>query len=80
MEFLYIAQNISKNIDKNISKNVSRKYSQILHDNTKHSATNALKTTLKEAIQLKTWATGHLIRNKIVDKVRKVSRTPALNF
>ena len=49
-------------------------------DNAKHSATKALKTTLKEAIQLKTWTTGHLIRNKIVDNVTKVSRAPALNF
>ena len=45
------ARNMSKNIGKNISKNLSGKHSQNVFDLTKQSATDALKTASKWAIQ-----------------------------
>ena len=42
---LPFAKNMCKNIVKNISKSLSGKYSQKLHDHTKKSATDALKTS-----------------------------------
>ena len=52
------AKNMGKNMGKNISKNLTNKYNQILRDNSKHSATDALKTAE---------STGDLIGNKIAD-------------
>ena len=49
--FLSFAKNMGKNIDKNISKSLSGKYSQKLLDHAKQSATDALKTASKRAIQ-----------------------------
>ena len=42
---------MDKNIDENISQNLSIKYSQNLLDHPKQSATDALKTSSKIAIQ-----------------------------
>ena len=58
---------------KNIGKNLSNKYGQKLPDSTKKSATDAIKTASKRAIQKPAGATGHLIDNKIVDKITSVS-------
>ena len=58
---------------KNIGKNLSNKYGQKLPDSTKKSATDAIKTASKRAIQKPAGATGHLIYNKIVDKITSVS-------
>ena len=49
--FLSIAKNMSKNIDKDASKNFSGKYSPKRFDHVKQSATDALKTASKRAIQ-----------------------------
>ena len=50
-EFLSFARNKSKKIGKNISKNLSSKYSQKVLDHDKQSATDALKTASKRAIE-----------------------------
>ena len=68
----------AKNMIKNISKILSGKYSQKLHDHTKQSATDALKTASKRVIQ-KTEVAGDLIGNKIADKITTVSKTSPQN-
>ena len=60
---------------KNASKNFSSKHSQKLLDHAKQSATDALKTTWKRAIQKTAEATGDLIGNKIADNIIKVLRS-----
>ena len=69
----------AKNMGRRISKNVSSKYSQKLLDHTKQSATDALKTASKKVIQKTEEATGDLIRNKIADRITKVSKTSPQN-
>ena len=64
-----------RNMSKNISKNLSCKYSQKLLGHDKQSATDALKTASKRAIQKIAEATGYLIGNKIANKVTKASKT-----
>ena len=64
---------MEKNIGKNISKNSSCKYSQKLLDHAKKSATDALKSDPKTAIQKTAEATSDLIRNKIADKISETS-------
>ena len=74
--FLSFAKNVAKNIDKNISKNISSQYSKKRLDHAKQSATDALKTASKRAIQE---TTGGLIGNKIADKITKISKTSQHN-
>ena len=74
--FLSFAKNVAKNIDKNISKNISSQYSKKRLDHAKQSATDALKTASKRAIQK---TTGGLIGNKIADKITKISKTSQHN-
>ena len=50
-------------------KNMGSKYEQKLLDTTKMSATDALKTLSKEAIQRTAEGTGDLIGDKIVEKI-----------
>ena len=57
-----------------IAKNLSNKYSQKIIDTAKKSATDALKTVSKRAIQKTAEATGDLIGNKIADKITSVSK------
>ena len=52
-EFLLFAKNIGRKIGKNKSKTLSSKYNQKLIDHAKQSATDALKTASKRAIQKK---------------------------
>ena len=63
------------------NKNLSSKYTQKLLDHAKRFATDALKTAWKRAIQKKQkqLATGDLIRNKIVDRITKVSEVSLQN-
>ena len=56
------------------AKNMSNKYGQKLFDITETSATEAIKTASKRAIQKITIATGDLIGNKIADKIRSASK------
>ena len=65
---------------KNIGKSVSNKYSQKLVDSAKKSATDALKTDSKRAIQKTAEATGDLIGNKIADKITNVSKQSPSEF
>ena len=77
--FLSIPKNTAENIGKSISKNFSSYCSQKLLDHVKKSATDAFKTASKRSIQKTAEATGHLIGNKIVDKIIKVIRTSPQN-
>ena len=58
--FLSFAKNMGKNIGNNVSKNLNGEAS----DHAKQSATDALKTTSKRAIQKATEATDDFIGNK----------------
>ena len=60
----------------NMGKNLSNKYGQKLLDSTEKSTIDAIKTTLKRAIQKTAKATGDLIVNKIADKITSVSNEP----
>ena len=71
--FLSFTKNMGKNIGKNITKNLSSKYNQKILDHAKQSATDAIKTESKWAIQKIEEATGDLIGNKIADKITRVS-------
>ena len=62
---------------KNIGKNLSSRYGQKLFDIAKKSATDALKTVRKRAIQKPAEATGDLVGNKIADKITSYSQKPA---
>ena len=60
----------AKYMSKNIGKNLSGKYTQELLDHTKQSATDALKTASKRAIQKTAETNGDLMGNKIINKIR----------
>ena len=65
---------------KNIGKNLINKYGQKFTDSAKKSATDALKTASKRAIQKTAEATRDLVGNKIADKIKSISRKPAENL
>ena len=65
------ARNMGKNVGKSISKTLSIKYSQKLLDHAKQSATDALKTTSKRAIQKTAEATGDLMVIELLLKSQK---------
>ena len=64
---------------KNIGKKISNKYDQKLLDSAKKSATDAIKTTPKKAIQKTTEGTGNLIGNKIADKTTSILNKRSAN-
>ena len=69
---LSFARNIGTHATK-VAKNMSNKYSQKLVDTAKRkSATDAIKTASKRAIQKTAEATG----NKIADKITSASKKP----
>ena len=59
--FLYFAKIMGKNIGKIESKDLSSKYSQKPFDHAKQSATDAIRTASKKAIQKTAEATSDLI-------------------
>ena len=59
---------------KNMGKSLSSKYGLELLDSNKKSATDAIKTVSKRAIQKTAGATGDLIGNKIGDKITSISK------
>ena len=61
---------------KNMGKTLSNKYSQKRFDSAKISTTDAIKTASKRAIQKTAEAIGHLIGNKIADKITSISKKP----
>ena len=58
-------------------KILSNKYGQKLVDSAKKSATDALKTSSRRAIQRATEATGDPEGSKIADKIISISKKPA---
>ena len=64
--FLSFARNIGIYAAK-VAKNMSNNYSQKLVDTAKKSATDAIKTASKRAIQKTAEATGDLVGNKIAE-------------
>ena len=56
------------------ARSMSNKYGKKLVDTAKKSATDAIKTASKRAIQKTAEATGDLIGNKIADKITSVSK------
>ena len=56
------------------AKSMSNKYGKKLVDTAKKSATDAIKTPSKRAIQKTAEATGDLIGNKIPDKITSISK------
>ena len=56
------------------ARSMSNKYGKKLVDTANKSATDAIKTTSKRAIQKTAEATGDLVGNKIADKITSVSK------
>ena len=56
------------------SRSMSNKYGKKLVDTAKRSATDAIKTASKRAIQKTAEATGDMIGNKVADKITSVSK------
>ena len=81
--WLSFAKNMGWNIGKNIRNILSSKYSQKLIDHAKKSSTHSLKTASKRAIEKKKKKkiepTSDLMRNKITDRITKVSKTSPQN-
>ena len=73
MVFLSFARNIITHATK-VAKNMSNKYGQKLVDTAKKSATDAIKTASKRAIQESAEATGDSVGNKIADKITSTSK------
>ena len=67
--FLSFARNIGTHIAK-VAKSMSNIYNQKLVDTAITSATDAIKTASKRAIQKTAEATGDLIDNKIADEIK----------
>ena len=61
------------------ARSMSNKYGQKLVHTAKKSATDAIKTASKRAIQKTAEATGDLIGNKIADKITCVSKKKSNN-
>ena len=59
---------------KNMGKSLSNKFGQKILDSAKKSTTDAIKTTSKRAVQKTAEVSGHLIGNKIADKITSVSK------
>ena len=55
-------------------RSMSNKYGKKLVDTAEKSATDAIKTASKRAIQKNAEATGDLVSNKIADKITSVSK------
>ena len=65
---------------KNVGKNLGNKYGQKLPDSAKKSATDAIKTVSKRAIQKIAEATDDLIGNKIAGKITSVFKNIAFKW
>ena len=72
--FLSLAKYKEKNLGKNIIKNLTSKYCPKLFDRGKKSATDALKTASKRAIQKTAEAAGYLTGYKSVKFTAKFFR------
>ena len=74
---IYVKEYGCLSFAKNMGKILSNKYGQKLLDSTKISATDAMKTASKRAIQKTAEETGYLIGNKIADKMTSISKKSA---
>ena len=74
--FLSFARNLGTYTTK-ATKDLNNKYSQMLADSVKKSATDALKIAGKRAIQKSADETRDLVGNKIVNKITSYSKNPA---
>ena len=61
------------------ARNMSNKYGQKLIETAKKSATDAIKTASKRAIQKTAEATSDMIGNRIADKITSVSKKKSNN-
>ena len=61
-------------IAKNIGKHLTHKYGQKRLDRAKKSTMDVIKTALNTAIQKTAEPTGHLIGNKVADKIISASK------
>ena len=61
------------------ARSMSNKYGKKLVDTAKKSATDAIKTASKRAIQKTAEATGDLVGNKIADKITSISKKKSDN-
>ena len=61
------------------ARSMSNKYGKKLVDTAKKSATDAIKTASKRAIQKTAEAAGDLIGNKIADKITSISKKKSDN-
>ena len=75
----YGVLSFAKNLIKSIHKNLSSKYSRGCLDHAKQSATNALKSTSKKAIQKSAETIADLIGNKSAHKITKILRNLSKN-
>ena len=71
--FLSFARSIGTHATK-VAKNKSSEYSQKIADTAKKSATDAINTASKRAIQKTVEATTDLVGNKIADKITSTSK------
>ena len=71
---IYVKGYGSLSFAKNMGKILSNKYDQRLLDSASTSTAEEIKTASKRAIQKTAEATGHLIGNKIADKIACVSK------
>ena len=69
--FLSFAKNMVRHANK-VAKSLSNKYSQKRLHSSKNSATDAIKTASKRAIQKRAEATGDFIGNKTANKITKI--------
>ena len=77
ISYLTVFLSFTRNIgtpEAKVAKNMSSRYSQKLVDRAKISATDAIKTTSKRAIQKTAQATRDLVGNKIADKITRASK------
>ena len=77
--FVSFAKIVARSIGKSTGINLSRKHSQKHFDHAKQSATDALKTASKMAIQKTAGATVDLIGNRIADKITRVLKISPQN-
>ena len=71
---IYVKGNGFLSFTKNMGKILSNRYGQKLFDSAKKSATDAIKTASKRAIQKTAKATGNFIGKKFCDKTSSVSK------
>ena len=61
------------------ARSMNNKYGKKLVDTAKQSATDAIRTASKRAIQKTEEAIGDLVGNKIADKITSVSKTSTID-